>query len=108
MQENLEARSARERDRERVQLQAARKRQLEQKFEKMGGGLNQDPAHIMVNVGKSDSEPAIYLHPRIGHKIKPHQLEGVQFLWREIVQNRTSRQGCLLAHDMGLGKTMQV
>ncbi|KAJ6185627.1 hypothetical protein N7519_006928 [Penicillium mononematosum] len=51
--------------------------------------------------------PMIYLDPRIAQYVKPHQLSGIRFMFREIVENR-SEEGCLLAHTMGLGKTMQV
>ncbi|CAG7915455.1 unnamed protein product [Penicillium olsonii] len=39
--------------------------------------------------------------------LRPHQLSGVRFLWREIVQE-TQPGGALLAHEMGLGKTLQM
>ncbi|DAZ97924.1 TPA: hypothetical protein N0F65_007265 [Lagenidium giganteum] len=37
-------------------------------------------------------------------KLKPHQLEGVEFLYSNLRRNR----GCILADYMGLGKTLQV
>ncbi|GAB1744175.1 hypothetical protein NU219Hw_g1331t1 [Hortaea werneckii] len=53
----------------------------------------------------------IFIHPKIAKRIKPHQLEGVQFMWFELTTSKegddTNTQGCLLAHTMGLGKTMQ-
>lgn len=67
------------------------------------GRSNHDPAGQMVTF----KEPIIYLHPHIGQFVKPHQLMGIQFLWRELVEAKKS-QGCMLAHVMGLGKTMQV
>jgi hypothetical protein len=51
-------------------------------------------------------DPVIYLDPHIGERVKPHQLRGIQFMFREIVRNERP-EGCLLAHTMGLGKTMQ-
>jgi SNF2 family DNA or RNA helicase len=37
--------------------------------------------------------------------LKLHQIEGLEFMWDRIYNKR---QGCLLAHSMGLGKTLQV
>ncbi|KAI0114866.1 hypothetical protein F4814DRAFT_439957 [Daldinia grandis] len=39
--------------------------------------------------------------------IHEHQVTGVRFMWNQIVDSR-AKQGCLLAHTMGLGKTMQI
>jgi SNF2 family DNA or RNA helicase len=68
----------------------------------MGVG-NNDPERQAVSFGN----PVIYLDPHIGRRVKPHQLNGIQFMWRELIQDE-KREGCLLAHTMGLGKTMQV
>lgn len=67
------------------------------------GLSNHDPAGQAVTF----KEPIIYLHPHIGQLVKPHQLTGIQFMWRELIE-ADKPQGCLLAHVMGLGKTMQV
>ncbi len=69
--------------------------------------MNDDPGRIMVNFGKAEEEAPIYLNRHIGRKVKGHQIDGIQFMWREIVAD-SKAQGCLLAHEMGLGKTMQV
>ncbi len=74
----------------------------------MGTSMTEDRDHIIVNIGKFEHQPAIHLHPRIGHRAKKHQIEGIQFMWREVVRDDQNPQGCLLAHEMGLGKTMQV
>ncbi|KAJ5663404.1 hypothetical protein N7507_004135 [Penicillium longicatenatum] len=52
-------------------------------------------------------DPIIYLNPALGEFVKPHQVIGIQFMWRELCDSENS-QGCLLAHVMGLGKTFQV
>ena len=67
------------------------------------GISNDDPKHQAVSFG----DPVIYLDPHNGARVKPHQLRGIQFLWRELIEDE-NQQGCLLAHTMGLGKTMQV
>ena len=70
-----------------------------------GLGVNsQDISTMAVNLGVSTAQHLIGLNPEIGSRIQPHQAEGVRFMWAEIV----NMQGCLLAHTMGLGKTMQV
>lgn len=87
---------------QRVELQEIQRKRLEQRLERVGVS-NSDPEHQAV----SFEQPTIFLHPHIGRRVKPHQLAGIQFMWREIIQNE-KRDGCLLAHTMGLGKTMQV
>jgi SNF2 family DNA or RNA helicase len=74
----------------------------------MGTTSAGDPSRIIVNTGKFEDQEFIFLNQHIGKRIKPHQIEGVQFMWRELVMDDESLQGCLLAHTMGLGKTMQV
>ncbi|KAJ9408725.1 hypothetical protein DTO045G8_3673 [Paecilomyces variotii] len=86
----------------RAAIQEEQRKRLEQKMESVGVG-NDDPSRQAVTF----ETPIIYLDPHIGRRVKPHQLRGVQFMWRELIQDE-KRQGCLLAHTMGLGKTMQV
>lgn len=61
---------------------------------------------IPVNITKSDTEDYIYLNKYLSSHVKHHQIDGIRFMWRELL-NDPSEQGCLLAHTMGLGKTMQ-
>ena len=87
---------------ERVLLQELRKEKLQKSWENMGIS-NNDPRHQVVSFG----DPVVYLHEHNGTRVMPHQLSGIQFMWRELIQDE-NYQGCLLAHTMGLGKTMQV
>ncbi|RHZ44408.1 putative SNF2 family helicase/ATPase [Aspergillus thermomutatus] len=87
---------------QRVVRQEKERKRLEHKMKRMGVS-NTDPTRQAVSFG----EPIIYLDPHIGQRVKPHQLNGIQFMWRELIQDE-KQQGCLLAHTMGLGKTMQV
>lgn len=68
-------------------------------------GENEVPLYAPDGV---DPSKHVYLRPDIAKRLKPHQIEGVKFLWREITAPEDEDgQGCLLAHTMGLGKTAQ-
>lgn len=93
--------SARERARERDERQRLLQTELRR------SGMDSGDASAMIVNGKAGDE-MITINPEIGRRIQPHQLQGIQFMWGEIVSDPTEMQGCLLAHTMGLGKTMQV
>ncbi|MCJ1404505.1 hypothetical protein MMC11_007731 [Xylographa trunciseda] len=100
-QAGLQMRSS---NQQRFQERLRRQAQLQSQLTKMGAS-SEDPTTMIVN-GKVGEE-SIVINQEIGTRIQPHQLEGIQFMWSEIVTN-DQVQGCLLAHSMGLGKTMQV
>ena len=61
---------------------------------------------IKINVKKvSASEPDLFIPDFLAKHLKSHQLDGVRFLWENVVQKKS---GCVLAHSMGLGKTLQL
>ena len=63
---------------------------------------------LIINPGFSSQESMLHVDEKLSEVLKPHQAEGVQFLWREIIMaGRESASGCVLAHTMGLGKTLQ-
>ena len=67
-------------------------------------------SEYVVNSGRLHGLAKIFIDSHVGLHLKAHQLEGIQFMWREIVtvnDSDESMEGCLLAHVMGLGKTMQ-
>ncbi|PKY05457.1 hypothetical protein P168DRAFT_303257 [Aspergillus campestris IBT 28561] len=102
VKESLTAKNTQASAKRRVAVQHEQREKLKRKMGNMGIS-NDDPAHQVV----SFDDPVLYLDPHIGQVVKPHQLEGIQFMWRELIRDET-QQGCLLAHTMGLGKTMQV
>ncbi|KAK1835191.1 P-loop containing nucleoside triphosphate hydrolase protein [Podospora conica] len=65
-----------------------------------------DRSRLVVNLSKDPDDALIYINDHIGAKIKDHQIDGVRFMWNNVVKSSLG-QGCLLAHEMGLGKTMQ-
>ena len=105
--ENVAAALARTKAADRKHEIEARQRLLQTRLQKMGLNAGDPRGHI-VNSGKFEDQDAIMLSPSIGRHVQPHQLEGVQFMWRELTSDIDDLQGCLLAHTMGLGKTMQV
>ncbi|KAF5306967.1 hypothetical protein FQR65_LT07189 [Abscondita terminalis] len=72
-----------------------------------------EQGRVVINIGHPDGEPDVYLAPQIARIIKPHQIGGVRFLYDNVVESLNRFQsstgfGCILAHSMGLGKTLQV
>ncbi|KAI1094421.1 hypothetical protein F5B19DRAFT_56831 [Rostrohypoxylon terebratum] len=106
---NVDAENLREADRERTAEQNYRRQMLREKLksQEYSGIGNLDTQKIIINESKGDHDGFIYVHPEIAQRIKEHQVAGVRFMWNQIVDS-ASKQGCLLAHTMGLGKTMQI
>lgn len=50
----------------------------------------------------------VVLDPMLTKNLRPHQREGIKFLYECVMGHRNfGGQGCVLADDMGLGKTLQ-
>ncbi|KAJ4268644.1 hypothetical protein NW762_002711 [Fusarium torreyae] len=96
----------RERENQRLQEQEARRKKLRATLASHGL-MSGDRTRLIINESKEEDQSLIYINEEIGHSIKNHQVDGVRFIWNQIVRDPALRQGCLLAHTMGLGKTMQ-
>ena len=107
VEESQEARQLRVKTRVRVEERERRAKAFSSRLQQMGRN-EEDPTTVVVNPGKAEDQEFIYLNEKIGERIQPHQKDGVQFMWRELTGDHENLEGCLLAHTMGLGKTMQV
>ncbi|KAJ1676499.1 DNA repair and recombination protein RAD54-like, partial [Spiromyces aspiralis] len=57
--------------------------------------------------GESE-EVAVVLDPVIGRKLRPHQVDGVKFMFDCVTGRKVENAyGCIMADEMGLGKTLQ-
>ncbi|KAM6983009.1 helicase ARIP4-like isoform 1-T1 [Tautogolabrus adspersus] len=68
---------------------------------------------VLVNLNHPAAEEDIFLSPQLAQAVKPHQVGGIRFLYDNLVESverfsSSSGFGCILAHSMGLGKTLQV
>uniref|UniRef100_A0A3B4UXB5 RAD54 like 2 n=1 Tax=Seriola dumerili TaxID=41447 RepID=A0A3B4UXB5_SERDU len=68
---------------------------------------------VLVNLNHPDEETDVFLSPQLARAVKPHQIGGIRFLYDNLVESTerfssSSGFGCILAHSMGLGKTLQV
>ncbi|KAI9892330.1 MAG: hypothetical protein M1814_001530 [Vezdaea aestivalis] len=101
VEENLTARRQRDKDADRMS-------QYQKRVDHFEETTTPSQDRIAINPAKDANQALVYIHHEIARRMKPHQTTGVRFLWREIVHNDETSKGCLLAHTMGLGKTMQV
>ncbi|XP_058238856.1 transcriptional regulator ATRX-like isoform X2 [Hemibagrus wyckioides] len=71
------------------------------------------PDPLVLELNDATRECLVQVDTHLLSKLKPHQREGVQFMWDNCCESvakvkSSPGSGCLLAHYMGLGKTLQV
>lgn len=72
----------------------------------------QDDNHLILDYNE-ETKTFIKVHPDIAKHLKQHQRDGVKFMYDSCyggveALKKSSGSGCILAHCMGLGKTLQV
>ncbi|KAL8389793.1 hypothetical protein RB595_009098 [Gaeumannomyces hyphopodioides] len=97
----------RESDKRRLEQQEERRRALRKQLASMGT-VSGEKSRLIINETKEESHGLIYVTNQMADSIKDHQIQGVRFMWNQVITDKETSQGCLLAHTMGLGKTMQV
>lgn len=70
-----------------------------------------DPLRLDIDPATSDD--LVTVHRGIVKELKPHQRDGIKLMWDacyESVERLKTEPGtgCILAHSMGLGKSLQV
>lgn len=72
--------------------------------------MPQLPSEILKEINyKQYPVVDVVLDPHISSKLRPHQREGVKFMYEAVMGMRGHKgNGCILADEMGLGKTLQV
>jgi transcriptional regulator ATRX len=73
--------------------------------------LNKAPGVALdLEVDMKTKEVLLSVDKFISTYLKPHQEEGVRFLWNSCFGTMLDDKpgGCILAHMMGLGKSLQV
>ncbi|WFD42984.1 DNA-dependent ATPase protein rad54 [Malassezia psittaci] len=92
-----------------------RRRILQQEYEQKLLESNNGPHKSLASILKIDrsknqveEKVPVVIDPRLGKILRPHQVEGVKFLYRcttGLIQENA--HGCIMADEMGLGKTLQ-
>ncbi|KAK7467214.1 DNA-dependent ATPase protein rad54 [Stygiomarasmius scandens] len=90
----------------------ARERSLKEAQEKTAGMYNPHKSlKALLGEGKQKQKPdkvPVVIDPRLSKVLRPHQVEGVKFLYKCTTGMMVDNQyGCIMADEMGLGKTLQ-
>ncbi|XP_060087745.1 DNA repair and recombination protein RAD54-like [Heteronotia binoei] len=65
-------------------------------------------AHDQLKIDKEKVPVHVVVDPVLSRILRPHQREGVKFLWDCVTGHRIpGSHGCIMADEMGLGKTLQ-
>ncbi|XP_076680852.1 uncharacterized protein LOC143375529 isoform X2 [Andrena cerasifolii] len=68
---------------------------------------------LVLDFDPETKKELISVHQDLVKRLKPHQAKGIKFMWDACFESlerikNSSGSGCIIAHCMGLGKTLQV
>lgn len=79
-------------------------------------GWNPQASGDVINIFRPSGEDPVRLDDKISRHLKAHQLEGIRHMWEQTIgtvaevredTKKNKGRGCVIAHSMGLGKTLQ-
>jgi hypothetical protein len=121
LEENQLAESTREAMRQAEEKQARidrlkqqrKKRRLDVTTKRLSSDICINEDEIYGLSKDEQDERGVFIHDSFSRRLKEHQIEGVKFIWNNVVESVARLKlgddgmGCILAHSMGLGKTIQ-